>query len=125
MSMSITQKELDDHAAKEQAEIDKRRDEYLDSEGYRTFVKWPEGSTPFTLERALPRDFVNNWGTPKKVFQIQIEGEEFDWGVTATSPMYEQINAVVPKTPIDGVLTRVGMKSNNTRYSLVWVGEEP
>jgi len=106
-----------DFVASEKAAQEKQREEYLEGSGYRDFIKWEVGSTEFTLESSIPRDH-DSFGKPVKVFQILIDGEEFDWSVNPRSPMYGDILDKLV-TGGDGILTRVGL-GLETRYGLVW-----
>ena len=114
MSEQLTLKE---YVEQEKARQEKERAEWLEAQGYRPFVKWPQGVTEFTLEAIIPRDNVS-FGKDVKVFSVIVDGEEFGWSINPKSPMYGDTLDLLLTAPVDLKINRLG-EGLETRYSLI------
>jgi len=106
----------------EKAAIEQRRRDWMNEQGYKTFIKWPKGATEFTLMPVVPRSH-KSFGKEKMAFRVTVDGEEFDWSVNPISPMYGELIDYLVEAPVDGTLIRVG-EGTQTRYELAWGGDE-
>jgi len=103
--------------AAEKARIEAERKERMEAMGFRTFFKWPQGVTEFTLEAEIPRDHVS-FDKDVKVFSIIVEGEEYAWSVSPRSPLYGQALDQLITAPVTLKMNRLG-EGMQTRYSLI------
>ena len=108
---------IEEFYAAEKARIGAEREAFLADKDYKTFVKWEQGVTGFTLEPVIPRDH-ESFGKNKKVFRITIDGEEYDWPVSPRSPMYREVLDRLLEAPVEMRLNRLG-EGLQTRYSLI------
>jgi len=121
--MSDKEMTLKEFVAQEQEAIEQRRQDWMDEQGYKTFIKWEKGATEFTLMPVIPRSH-KSFGKEKKAFRVTVGGEEFDWSVNPISPMYGELLDHLIEAPCKGSLIRVG-EGTQTRYELAWeAGEE-
>ena len=115
--MSVKKTSIEEFYKAEKARIEAEREAYLADKDYKTFVKWEQGVTGFTLEPMIPRDH-ESFGKNKKVFRVTIDDIEFDWPVSPRSPMYREVLDRLLEAPVEMRLNRLG-EGLQTRYSLI------
>ena len=108
---------IKEYVVAEKAVREKQREEYLKDKDYKDFVVWPQGVTEFTLMPIFPRAH-QSFGKDKRVFRIEIGGEERDWSVNPLSPMYGDLLDLLLASPVTARLNRMG-EGLDTRYSLL------
>jgi len=115
--VSVKKTSIEEFYKAEKARIEAEREAYLADKDYKTFMKWNQGVTGFTLEPVIPRNH-ESFGKDKKVFRITIDGEEYDWPVNPRSPMYREVLDRLLEAPVEMRLNRLG-EGLQTRYSLI------
>ena len=110
-------KEIKKFVEEERAAREADRAAYMQDHDMATFVKWPKGTTVFTLEPRIPRPH-ESFGKAVKVFRITLGGEEFDWSINPRSPLYGQIVERLLEAPVELKLNRSG-DGLQTRYELI------
>ena len=95
-----------------------RMEAKLSKLGRNPYLRLDQGENKFTLLPEIPTPKVSNWGKEQEVFRVQKNGDEYDWPITVTSPMYIKIARMMPKAPVDVTVVRVGT-GQQTRLSLI------
>jgi len=99
----------------EQLELEKQ--ENMNKMGMIPFWKAPQGETIIEVMSEHPPEDSNFAG--KKDIHLLIDGEEKKWTVSKRSPIYREIVTAVANGQQKFKLIRVGLKADDTRYSLV------
>ena len=107
--------------ASEQSRMEKDRQEYLEEQDFKDFVRWPQGVTEFTLEPVIPR-VHESFGAEKRLFRVTVDGDLLDWSVNPRSPMYRELLDVLGGAPVELSINRLG-EGLETRYNLAVLAE--
>ena len=113
----MSQSKIEKFKEKELKQLKEERDAYLEDQDYKEFIKWPQGVTDAILCPVIPRDHLS-FGKAKKVFRVNVDGVEYDWSVTRSSPMYGDMLELLSYKEVKFRLQRMG-EGIQTRYSLI------
>lgn len=111
------QRQIDNFINMFNEEQEKLRAERFKEKGYLPFLNFPEGLTPITLLKEVPKTFESRNGE-RWLFAVMNKGKDFNWSLNPRNPVVRQLLTYLNEAPIDLHVIRVGQQAQ-TRYTII------
>lgn len=115
------QTEITAFAEAEKQRIEAEKADRMAAQGYREFLKIPEGETAVEFKNEEPRP--NSLYPDRVVFYVRsiAEDKEYDLSISKNSPLYRDIIAHLAQGHMNLKIVRFGMTKQDTRYRVTQI----